>query len=284
MTDVDGLTRFPLARRGFFMTSLISGLTLATSRVEAQAIKTDATGLDAGEFQLAVPGGALPGYYARPIGAGPFPIVLVNEEIFGVHEYIKDTCRRFAKAGYLAVAVEVYARLGDISKATDASAIFRDFVNKAPDATLMADLDALLAWAGANKGDVARAAVTGFCRGGRTTWMYAIHNPKVKAAVAWYGQIVTPSTDIQPKSVLDLAGTLKVPLLGLYGGKDGSIKVDDVQAAAAKARAAGTAVEIVVYPEAGHAFHADYRPSYNAEAAADGFKRALAWFKAHGAA
>jgi len=284
MTDVDGLTRFPLARRGFFMTSLISGLTLATSRVEAQAIKTDATGLDAGEFQLAVPGGALPGYYARPIGAGPFPIVLVNEEIFGVHEYIKDTCRRFAKAGYLAVAVEVYARLGDISKATDASAIFRDFVNKAPDATLMADLDALLAWAGANKGDVARAAVTGFCRGGRTTWMYAIHNPKVKAAVAWYGQIVTPSTDIQPKSVLDLAGTLKVPLLGLYGGKDGSIKVDDVQAAAAKARTAGTAVEIVVYPEAGHAFHADYRPSYNAEAAADGFKRALAWFKSHGAA
>ena len=284
MTDVDGLTRFPLARRGFFMTSLISGLTLATSRVEAQAIHTDATGLDAGEFQLAVPGGALPGYYARPTGAGPFPIVLVNEEIFGVHEYIKDTCRRFAKAGYLAVAVEVYARLGDISKATDASAIFRDFVNKAPDATLMADLDALLAWAGANKGDVARAAVTGFCRGGRTTWMYAIHNPKVKAAVAWYGQIVTPSTDIQPKSVLDLAGTLKVPLLGLYGGKDGSIKVDDVQAAAAKARAAGTAVEIVVYPEAGHAFHADYRPSYNAEAAADGFKRALAWFKAHGAA
>jgi len=284
MTDVDGLTRFPLARRGFFMTSLISGLTLATSRVEAQAIKTDATGLDAGEFQLAVPGGALPGYYARPTGAGPFPIVLVNEEIFGVHEYIKDTCRRFAKAGYLAVAVEVYARLGDISKATDASAIFRDFVNKAPDATLMADLDALLAWAGANKGDVARAAVTGFCRGGRTTWMYAIHNPKVKAAVAWYGQIVTPSTDIQPKSVLDLAGTLKVPLLGLYGGKDGSIKVDDVQAAAAKARTAGTAVEIVVYPEAGHAFHADYRPSYNAEAAADGFKRALAWFKSHGAA
>ena len=284
MTDVDRLTRFPLARRGFFMTSLISGLTLATSRVEAQAIHTDSAGLEAGEFQLAVPGGALPGYFARPAGAGPFPIVLVNEEIFGVHEYIKDTCRRFARAGYLAVAGEVYARLGDISKATDASAIFRDFVNKAPDATLMADLDALLAWAAANKGDANRAAVTGFCRGGRTTWMYAIHNPKLKAAVAWYGQIVTPSTDIQPKSVLDSAGELKVPLLGLYGGKDGSIKVDDVQAAAAKARAGGTAVEIVVYPEVGHAFHADYRPSYNADAAADGFKRALAWFKAHGAA
>ncbi len=284
MTDVDGLTRFPLARRGFFMTSLISGLTLATSRVEAQAIHTDSAGLEAGEFQLAVPGGALPGYFAKPVGAGPFPTVVVNEEIFGVHEYIKDTCRRFARAGYLAVAVEVYARLGDISKATDASAIFRDFVNKAPDATLMADLDALLAWAAANKGDANRAAVTGFCRGGRTTWMYAIHNPKLKAAVAWYGQIVTPSTDIQPKSVLDSAGELKVPLLGLYGGKDGSIKVDDVQAAAAKARAGGTAVEIVVYPEVGHAFHADYRPSYNADAAADGFKRALAWFKAHGAA
>ena len=147
----------------------------------------------------------------------------------------------------------------------------------------MADLDALLAWAAANKGDANRAAVTGFCRGGRTTRMYAIHNPKLKAAVAWYGQIVTPDTEIQPKTVLESAGDLKVPLLGLYGGKDGSIKVDDVQAAAAKARAAGTAVEIVVYPEAGHAFHADYRPSYNADAAADGYKRALAWFKAHGA-
>lgn len=282
MDDMQGLTHFPLARRGFFMTSLISGLTLATTRVEAQAIHTDATGLEAGEFMLPVAGGNLPGYYARPAGPGPFPIVLVNEEIFGVHEYLKDTCRRFAKAGYMAVVVEVYARLGDISKVTDGAIIFRDFVLKSPDSTLMADTDALLAWAGANKGDTARVGVTGFCRGGRTTWLYAIHNPKVKAAVAWYGQIVTPASDIQPKSVLDLAGSLKVPLLGLYGGKDGSIKVDDVNAAAAKAKASGTQVEIVVYPDSGHAFHADYRPSYNAADAADGFKRCLAWFKAHG--
>lgn len=283
MDDVDGLTRFPLARRGFFMTSLISGLTLATSRVEAQVIHTDTSGLEAGEIQVPVADGTLPGYFARPMGAGPFPIVLVNEEIFGVHDYIKDTCRRFAKAGYLAVAVEIYARLGDISKATDGAAIMRDFVNKAPDATVMSDLDSALAWAVANKGDASRAAVNGVCRGGRATWLYAIHNPKLKAAVAWYGHVNTPDTDIQPKSALELAGTLKVPLLGLYGGKDGSIKVDDVQAAAARARAAGTEVEIVVYPEAGHAFHADYRPSYNADAAADGFRRALAWLKAHGA-
>jgi carboxymethylenebutenolidase len=282
MDDLQGLTKFPLARRGFFMTSLISGLTLATTRVEAQAIHTDSTGLEAGEFMLPVSGGSLPGYYARPAGAGPFPIVVVNEEIFGVHEYLKDTCRRFAKAGYMAVVVEVYARLGDISEMTDAASIVRDFVAKSPDATLMADTDALVAWAAANKGDANRIGVTGFCRGGRTTWLYAIHNPKVKAAVAWYGQVVTPATEIQPKSVLDLAGSLKVPMLGLYGGKDGSIKIDDVNAAAAKAKAAGTEVEIVVYPDAGHAFHADYRPSYNATDAADGFKRCLAWFKAHG--
>ena len=280
---MQGLTYFPLARRGFFMTSLISGLTLATARVEAQAIHTDATGLEAGEFMLPVAGGSLPGYYARPTGAGPFPIVLVNEEILGVHEYLKDTCRRFAKAGYMAVVVEVYARFGDISKMTDGASIFREFVSKSPDATLMADTDALVAWAAVNKGDANRVGVTGFCRGGRTTWLYAIHNPKVKAAVAWYGQIVTPASEIQPKSVLDLAGSLKVPLLGLYGGKDGSIKIDDVNAAAAKAKAAGTEVEIVVYPDSGHAFHADYRPSYVAADAADGFKRCLAWFKAHGA-
>lgn len=279
MNDVNGLsglTNFPLARRGFMMTSVVSGLTLATSRVEAQVIKTDATGLEAGEFQLPVAGGSLPGYYARPAGAGPFPIVLVNEEIFGVHEYIKDTCRRFAKAGYLAVAVEIYARLIDFSKVTDVAVIIRDAISKAPDATMYSDLDAAVAWAAANKGDANRLAVTGFCRGGRTTWMYDAHNPKVKAAVAWYGPVAAPTNAIQPKNPLDIAANLNAPLLGLYGGKDPSIKAEDIQAAAAKAKAAGKTVEIVIYPEAGHGFHADYRPSYNAAAATDGWKRALA--------
>lgn len=283
MHGLTGLTNFRLARRGFAMTGLISGLTLATTRVDAQAIKTDLAGIEAGEFQLAVPGGSLPGYFARPVGAGPFPIVLVNEEIFGVHDYIKDICRRFAKAGYLAVAVAVYARLIDFTKVSDVTTIIREAISKAPDATLMADLDTAAVWAAANKGDANRLATTGFCRGGRTTWMYAAHNPKLKAAVAFYGPVVGQASDVQPKTPMDIAGDLKAPLLGLYGGKDTGIKVDDVQAAMAKAKAAGKTVELVIYPEAGHGFHADYRPSYNAEAAADGFKRTLAWFKAHGA-
>ena len=171
LNGLSGLVSYPLARRGFVMTTLVSGLTLATTRVEAQVVKTDTTGLEAGEFQVAVPGGSLPGYYARPAGAGPFPIVLVNEEIFGIHEYIKDTCRRFAKAGYLAVSVEIYARLIDFSKVTDVQQIIREAVSKAPDATVMSDLDAAVAWAAANKGDANRLAVTGFCRGGRNTWL-----------------------------------------------------------------------------------------------------------------
>ncbi len=283
MQGLTGLTNYRMARRGFAMTGLISGLTLATARVEAQAIKTDMAGIEGGEFQLTVPGGSLPGYYARPVGAGPFPIVLVNEEIFGVHEYIKDTCRRFAKAGYVAVAIEVYARLIDFAKVTDVPTILREAISKAPDVTLMADLDAAAAWAAANKGDANRLATTGFCRGGRTTWMYAAHNPRLKAAVAFYGPVGGQTSDIQPKTPMDIAGDLKAPLLGLYGGKDTGIKVEDVQAAIAKARAAGKTVDLVVYPEAAHGFHADYRPSYNADAAADGFKRTLAWFKAHGA-
>lgn len=285
MNDMHGLTglaSYPLARRGMLMTGLMSGFTLATTRVDAQVIKTDETGIDAGEISLPVAGGALPTYYARPQGAGPFPIVLVIEEIFGVHEYIKDTCRRFAKAGYFAVAPELYARLGDLSKMTDVQAIIRDVISKAPDATLMADLDAAAAWAGANKGDGNKIAVTGFCRGGRNTWLYAAHSAKVKAAVAWYGPVLGAATDIQPKTATDLAAELKAPLLGLYGGKDGGIKVEDVQAAAAKAKAAGKTVEIHVYPEAPHGFHADYRPSYRPEEAADGWKRTLAWFKQHG--
>jgi carboxymethylenebutenolidase len=275
-----GLRSYPLARRGLMMSGLMSGLTLATTRVEAQVIHTDTAGLDAGEVKIPEADTELPGYFARPQGAGPFPIVVVNEEVFGIHEYIKDTCRRLGKLGYLAVAVEIYARIGDLSKATDVMPI----VSKAPDATVMSDLDGAVKWAAANKGDAGRIGVTGFCRGGRNTWMYAAHNPNVKAAVAWYGRIMGTATDIQPKRVIDIADQINCPLLGLYGGQDAGIKVDDVQAAAAKARAAGKTVEIVVYPDAPHGFHADYRPSYRAADAADGWQRMQDWFKKYGVA
>ncbi len=274
-----------IARRGFVMTSLIAGFTLATARAEAQAVHTDTAGLEAGDTKVPVPDGALPAYYARPAGAGPFPTVLVIEEIFGVHEYIKDVCRRFAKRGYLAVAPELYARIADLSQMTDIPTIIRDVISKAPDATVMSDLDATAAWAAsAQHGDLSRLAVTGFCRGGRDVWLYAEHNPALKAAVAWYGPVGGHPTPIQPSTAADHAADLKCPLLGLYGGKDASIPVADVQAAAATAQAAGKSVEIVIYPNSGHAFHADYRPSYVQADAEDGWQRLLAFFKQHGAA
>lgn len=273
----------PVPRR-FMMTGLMSGLTLATTRVEAQVIHTDSVGLDAGEARVKVADGELPAYFARPQGPGPFPIVLVNEEVFGVHDYIADICRRLAKAGYLAVAPEIYARLADLSKISDFSTIFRDVVSRAPDATMLSDLDATLAWAAANRGDAGRIGVVGFCRGGRTTWLYAAHNPRVKAAVAWYGPVAGPTSAIQPRTPFDVAGELHAPLLGLYGGKDGGIRPADVQAAAEKARAAGRTVEIVLYPDAGHAFHADYRPTYREADAADGWARMLDWLRKYGVA
>ncbi len=284
MDGLQGLKDYPLARRGMLMSGLISGFTLATTRVEAQAIHTDATGIDAGETKVPVADGSLPAYYARPDGAGPFPVVVVIEEIFGVHEYIKDTCRRLAKLGYLAVAPELYARIADLSKMTDASVIVRDVISKAPDDQMLRDLDSAAQWAGANKGDLARMGVTGFCRGGRDTWFFAAHNPQLKAAVAWYGPIGGQTSPIQPKTTMDIAAELKCPLLGLYGQQDTGIAVADVEAAAAKARAAGKIVDIVVYPDAPHGFHADYRPSYRKADAENGWARMQAWFKQHGVA
>ena len=275
-----------LARRGFVMSSLMTGLTLAATRgAEAQAIHTDSAGLLAGEVQIPVADGHLPAYAARPEGVGPYPIVLVIEEIFGVHDYIKDVCRRLAKAGYLAVAPELYARIADLSKMTDPQQIIRDVISKAPDATVLSDLDSVAAWAGRQgDGDARRMAVTGFCRGGRDVWLYAAHNPALKAAVAWYGPVGGTLTAIQPHTASDVAAQLQCPLLGLYGGADPSIPQAQVQAAAAAAHAAGRSVEIQVYPGAGHGFHADYRPSYDREAAEDGWRRMLAWFRSHGIA
>jgi carboxymethylenebutenolidase len=282
VTEIEGLRDYPLARRGMLMTGLISGFTLATQRVEAQAIHTDITGIQAGEAQIPTKDGKLPAYFAKPARGGPFPIILVNEEIFGVHEYIKDVCRRLAKAGFLAVATEYYARLGDLSQMTDVKQIISDVISKAPDAQYMSDLDATAVWATHNGGSPARIGVMGFCRGGRQTWLYAAHNPHLKAAVAFYGPLGGAPSPIQPQTALDLAGQIKCPLLGLYGGQDQSIPVDIVKQAEAKAKAAHKIVEIIVYPDAPHGFHADYRPSYRQADAEDAWKRTLTWFHRFG--
>ena len=272
----------PFDRRTFLMTTLMTGFTAAVARADTAPIHTDSAGLDAGEAQIPVADGHLPAYYARPQGAGPFPIIVVIEEIFGVHEYIKDVCRRLAKLGYLAVAPELYARIADLSKMTDPHEIVAKVISKAPDATMLSDLDSTTVWAGANHGDLNRLGVTGFCRGGRDTWLFAEHNPHLKAAVAWYGPVKGAVSTIQPHTATDLAASLHCPLLGLYGGQDPSIKPADVQAAAQVARDAGHAIEIKVFPDAGHGFHADYRATYNQAAAQAGWSEALAWFKSHG--
>ena len=271
-----------LARRSFVMTGLITGFTLATARAQTPPVHTGSAGLVAGEVAIRVADGHIPGYRARPLGPGPFPVVLVIEEIFGVHEYIRDICRRLAHAGYLAVAPELYARLGDLGKMTDAQAIMRDVILKAPDRAMLSDLDSAASWAADNHGDPSRLAVMGFCRGGRDTWLYAAHNPHLKAAVAWYGPVTGPTSPIQPETPLDLAAKLKCPLLGLYGGKDESIDLADVRAARDKAAQAGRQVEIVVFPDALHGFHADYRPTYRPADAREGWRQALAWLHRHG--
>lgn len=282
LQGLDGLFPRP-ARRGFVMGSLMTGFTAACARSQEAPVHTDSTGLLAGEVTIPVAGGHIPAYAASPAQGGPHPVVLVHEEIFGVHEYIKDTCRRLAKAGYLAVAPEFYARLGDLSRMTDIPTIIREVISKAPDAVLQADVNAALAWAGSSgRGTLDRVAVTGFCRGGRNTWLTAAANARMKAAVAWYGPVLGAPTDIQPQTATDVADKLNCPLLGLYGGADTGIPVASVEAAAAKARAAGKTVEIVVYPDAPHGFHADYRPTFRRGPAEDGWARMLAWFRRYG--
>ena len=269
-------------RRDFLVTTLGVGFALAAGPAQATAIVTDTKGLTAGEVSIPVEGGTIPAYRAQPAGAGPFPVLLVIEEIFGVHEHIKDMCRRFAKQGYLAIAPELYARLGNVTAMTDIHQVLAT-VNKAPDKTEMSDLDATLAWAGKNGGNPARAGIAGFCRGGRTVWMYAAHNPSLKAAIAWYGPLGGKPSEAMPTQPLDVAGEIKVPVLGLYGGKDDSIPRSDIEAMLHKLKAGGNkSCEFVIYPDAGHAFNADYRPSYDADAAKRAWTRALDWLKTHG--
>lgn len=263
------------------------GYTACVSPVMAQtAVRTPTDGLTAGEISFEVNGFKVPAYRAAPAGKTGLPVVLVIQEIFGVHEYIADTARRFAKAGYLAIAPELYARQGDPSQYGEMAKLMAEVVSKVPDAQVMADLDGALKWAAANGGDVSRAGITGFCWGGRITWLYAAQGP-VKAGVAWYGRLVGNASALTPKHPVDLAAHLNGPVLGLYGGADQGIPLDTVEkmkAALAQGNAAAKASQFVVYPEAPHAFHADYRPSFRQGPAEDGWKRALDWFKANGVA
>ncbi len=287
-TDLESL--FPKtiddSRRTFLrVTSLPVGYALAVQPISAQTITTDSQGLVAGEVKVATSQGDIPAYRAMPDKGAKFPTVLVVEEIFGIHEHIKDLCRRLAKAGYFAIAPECFARYGDPSKYTNMQELMRDVVGKTPDASVMSDLDAAAAYAEkSGKADTSKLAVTGFCWGGRITWLYSAHNPKVKAGAAWYGRIVGNQSELQPKHPIDVAADLKAPVLGLYGAKDQGIPVDTVEKMREAVKAAGKTTEIIVYPEAGHGFNADYRPSYNKEAATDAWAKMLAWFKKYGAA
>ncbi len=280
----------PLGRRGFVVGSLASGFAAAVAPAGpllAQTITTDATGLTAGEVKIPVAGGEVPAYRAMPAGRTGLPTVLVVHEVFGVHEYIRDVCRRFAKQGRLAVAVELFARQGDPSKYTSVPALFDEVVSRVADAQVMADLDAAAAWAAGHGGDPARLGITGFCWGGRIVWLYSAHNPKLRAGVAWYGRLTSQVGPNTPTHPLDVAEKLHAPVLGLYAGQDGGIPtntIDEMETRLSFGMAASKASEFVVYPDAPHAFHADYRPSYRKEAAEDGWRRCLAWFRSHGVA
>ncbi len=250
-------------------------------------IKTPTDGLTTGEVSIDVKGFKMPAYRAMPAGKKNLPVVLVLSEIFGVHEHIADVANRFARAGYLAIAPELFVRQGDAQSYGELAKLIAEVISKVPDAQVAGDLDAAVAWAGANGGDLARVGVTGFCWGGRQTWLYTAHSKHIKAGVAWYGRIVGDRTELTPKNPIDIAGQLNGPVLGLYGGADTGIPLDGVaqmKAALAGGNANSKASQFVLYPEAPHAFHADYRPSYRKEAAEDGWQRCLAWFKAHGVA
>lgn len=282
----------PPTRRRALRLGLGVGYAAAVLPALAQdAIRTPADGLTAGEVTIDVAGFAMPAYRAQPAGRSGLPVVLVVSEIFGVHEYIADIARRLAHAGYLAIAPDLFVRQGDARGYSDIGRLMSEVIAKVPDAQVMGDLDAAVAWATAHGGDAQRLGITGFCWGGREVWLYAAHNPAVKAAVAWYGRLAGQPTALAPRNPVDLAGELKAPVLGLYGGADSGIPLDTVDtmkkalaAAAAQGNAAARASEFVVYPQAPHAFHADYRPSYRKEAAEDGWKRALAWLRQHGVA
>jgi carboxymethylenebutenolidase len=287
-SEFDSLTPSrSFSRRDFVCTSVGSGFAAAVLPVTAQTIRTDSAGLTVGEVTIQVGNFNMPAYRAMPEGKSNLPTVLVISEIFGVHEHIADVARRFAKQGYLAIAPELFVRQGDAQSYGEIAKLIAEVISKVPDAQVMGDLDATVKWAGANGGKVSKLAVTGFCWGGRITWLYSAHNSGVKAGVAWYGRLVGAPSELTPKHPVELATGLNAPVLGLYGGQDSGIPLDSVgkmQASLSAGSAAARRSEFVVYPDAPHAFHADYRPSYRKEAAEDGWRRCLAWLKSNGAA
>ena len=279
------LPRIDFTRRDFVVTTLAAGFALSVQPVSAETITTDTDGLEAGEVSIPVADGKMPAYRAVPKSGKNLPTVVVVQEIFGVHEHIKDICRRFAKLGYFAVAPELYARQGDVSKIKNIQEVISQVVSKVPDAQVMSDLDATVAWAkSTGQADTTKLGITGFCWGGRIVWLYAAHNPKLKAGVAWYGRLITDTDKLRPKNPIDIVSDLKAPVLGLYGEADGGIPVESVEKMRAALKAAGKQAEIVLYPETPHGFYADYRESYRKAAADDGWRRLLAWFKQHGVA
>jgi len=273
-----------LTRRRFIIGSgLTVGFAIAAHPTFAQVITTNTQGLTAGAIRIPTADGEIPGYRAMPNTGSNFPMILVVQEIFGVHEHIQDVCRRFAKLGYCAIAPEMFFRQGDVSRLTDIPQIISTVVSKVPDAQVMADLDAAVAWgAKSSQGNPDRVGITGFCWGGRITWLYAAYNPRIKAGVAWYGRIVSESTPLTPKHPIDIAPNLTVPVLGLYGGDDSGIPVTSVvqmQQAVAKGKSGS---DLLVYPGVPHAFFADYRASYRKEDAENGWRRLQDWFKKNG--
>ncbi|MBN3846708.1 dienelactone hydrolase family protein [Paraburkholderia sp. Ac-20342] len=284
--EVDALVpHVPFNRRTFIKTALGSGFAVAVLPVSAQTIHTDSDGLEAGEVAFHSQGTLIPAYRARPLGKTHLPVILVVHEIFGVHEHIADVCRRFAKQGYLAIAPNLYEREGDPTVYTSMQQLNEQLVSKVPDEQVLADLDAAAAWAGENGGDLKRLGVNGFCWGGRIAWLYAEHNPRVKAGVAWYGRVTGAKNAMTPANPLDLVADLHAPVLGLYGRQDPSIPQDtlaQMKQTIAQGPQAGRGSQFVVYDDAGHAFFADYRPSYRKADAEDGWRRTLVWFKQHG--
>jgi carboxymethylenebutenolidase len=269
-------------RRTWLKTALGMGYAAACVPLCAQtAIRTSSEGLLCGEAMVNVNGFQMPVYRSVPLGKTDCPVVLVVSEIFGVHEYIADITRRLAQQGYMAIAPELMLRQGDPSSYAEMGKLIAEVVSKVPDEQVMDDLDACVAWAATQGGDVSKLGITGFCWGGRITWLYAAHNPRVKAGVAWYGRLNGPVSALDPRHAIDLAGQLKAPVLGLYGSADTGIPVaavEKMQAALATGNAAAKRSSIHVYPNAPHAFHADYRPSYREAEAKDGWQRMLRWF------
>jgi len=274
-----------LSRRGFVMATLAAGFVLAVRPVSAETLTTDQTGLTAGEIQIRTSDGHIPAYRAKPEQRTALPVVLVVQEIFGVHEHIKDICRRLAKLGYLAIAPELYARHGDVSTLSTIDEILTKVVSQVPDAQVLADLDAAVAWAKASgEGNIEKLGITGFCWGGRIVWLYAAHQPQLKAGVAWYGRLVGKPSPLQPKHPLEVASSLKAPVLGLYGAEDRGIPLDTVTQMQEALQTAGNSSQLVLYPNTPHGFYADYRSSYRKEQAADGWRRLQSWFQQHGVA